>query len=297
MTRMQAGSSLVELMVGLALSLLTVLGTLTVISRSAQAYQRTDQETWLQDQGIYAIEVLRVALQQVGHVDASRPMSVIPSRPVKGAVLGLDDVILPAASTGLDGAKRGGIGGSDALAIHLPGGLHGLFRNCAGMPVPEANSQADDQGWSLFYVATDSRGEPELRCKYRGDSGWVSQALVAGVASFQLLYGLDHDSDGLPDDFVSASRVTALDAAGTAAGSASVWTRVVAVQMAVLLRTPQVAAGVRPPADIRLFGNAYAGHASHDPGTVQSAAQLLPDRLYRQFDALIFLHNSLRPTS
>lgn len=297
MTRRQAGGSLVELMVGLSLSLVVMLGLLTVVSQAAMAYQRTDQEAWLQDQGVYALEVLRVALQQVGHVDASRPTAAILSRPAQGAVFGLDDVTLSATAAKLDGAKPGGIGGSDAVAIHFSGEPQGLLRNCAGMPVPDATSEANDHGWSILHVATDGRGEPELRCKYHGDTGWVSQALVAGVASFQLLYGLDHDSDGLPDDFINASRVTALDTLGGAASSASAWTRVVAVHVAVLLRTPQTVGEVRAPADLRLFGKAYAAHAGDDPGTLQIAAQLRADRLYRQFDALIFLHNSLRPAS
>ncbi len=293
--RRQGGVSLVSVLIAAALSLLIVLAALRVVALSGSEYVRTEQDILMQEQAAYALELLRVALQQAGEIDASRPRTQRPARPAEGALIGLDDVAVPATTPALRGVRHGGHGGSDALAVRIAGDTQGLARNCAGLPVPQAALAAEDErGWSVFHVAPDRQGEPELRCKYRGDSGWVSQAVVGGIASFQLLYGLDHDEDGLPNDFVSAARLQALDDA-RGEGAPAAWTRVVAVHAALLLRSPQ--AVPTKPRTVELFGPDYARqHGSDDAGSVLAAAQLRPDRLYRQFDAVIFLRNSLRPS-
>ncbi len=293
----QRGISLVGLTISLGLSLGIVLAALGVATLSGADYVRTEQHALLQEQAAHVLELLAASLQQAGHVDPARPMPALAARPPDGALHGLDDVVVPAGSDWLAAARRGNSGGSDALAIRLVGDAAGRVRNCAGMPVPEATAASDDRGASIFHVAPGPQGEPELRCKYRGASGWTSQAVAVGVASFQLLYGIDTDSDGLPNDFVSASRLQAL-AAGSGAAGASPWTRVVAVHVSMLLRSLQTVPGVaRPPAS-DLFGGVYSErHAADDPGVRLPAGQLRPGRLHRQFDAVIFLGNSLRPAA
>ncbi len=289
----QAGGGLVELMTSMAVSLGIALCALYLVALSSREFARTEQDALLHDQAAYVFDVLATALQQAGHVDATQPTPQVAARLGQGALDGLDDAAVPATSAGFQGARPGS--SSDALSVRFAGDALGRMRNCAGMPVPAAENASDDRGWSVFHVATDRQGEPELRCKYRGSSGWVSQAVAGGVTSFQLLYGLDPDGDGLPNDFVSASRLRAL---GMASGGAalSLWTRVVAVHVALLMRSPQV---VRSPAlqkAVDLFGSEYAArHAVDDPGTTLAPQQLHPDRLYRQFDAVIFLGNSQRP--
>lgn len=278
-------------MIASALSLGILLAALRVTVLAAGHYLRAEQEALLHDQAAYAFELLNTALQQAGHVDASRAMPAIPSRPLQGAVTGLDNVSLPGGTPLLEGASQGG---SDVLAIHFAGDALGRVHNCAGMPVPEADTLSDDRGWSIFHVAVDTKGEPELRCKYRSDAGWVSQAIATGVTSFQVLYGLDHDADGLPNDFVSASRLHALDAAS--ARKISLWTRVVAVHIALLQRSAHTVHGLPAQRAIALFGAAYANaHGADDPGSLLPAERLRADRLYQQFDTVVFLANGLRP--
>lgn len=293
----QRGISLVGLTISVALSLGIVLAALRVAMLSGADYLHTEQHALLQEQAAHVFELLATSLQQAGHVDATQPMPAQAARPPDGALHGLDDVVVPASSDWLVAARRGSGGGSDALAIRLVGDAQGRVRNCAGMPVPEATEASDDRGASIFHVAPGPQGEPELRCKYRGASGWSSQAVAAGVASFQLLYGIDTDSDGLPNDFVSASRLQVL-AAGPGTAGASPWTRVVAVHVSMLLRSLQAVPGVTPPQTTDLFGSVYSElHAVDDPGARMPADQLRPGRLYRQFDAVIFLGNSLRPAA
>lgn len=288
------GASLVGLVISLGLSLFIILAALRVAAWSGADYVRTEQHALLQEQAAHVLELVAASLRQVGHLDPTQAMPALAARPPEGALRGIDDAIVPAVSPWLSAARGGNSGGSDALSIRLVGDAKGRTRNCAGLPVPEAADASDERGASVFHVADGPGGEPELRCKYRGASGWTSQAVASGIASFQLLYGIDTDGDGLPNDFVSASRMLAL----AAGAEASPWTRVVAVHVALLLRSAQPVPGLARPAAVDLFGSAYSDlHAADDPGTRLAASQLRSGRLYRQFDAVIFLRNSLRPAA
>ncbi len=291
---MQAGSSLVALMVSLTLSLGIVLSALNGVTLAGTDYLRSEQHALLQDQAAYAIDVVMAVVQQAGHVDATRAMPARAARPAQGALKGLDDVTLSAGSPGLDAASSGG--GNDVLVVRAIGDTFGRSRNCAGLPVPVPSDASDERGVSVFHVVpAGPQGEPELHCKYRGSAGWVSQAIATGVESLQLRYGIDPDGDGLPNDFVSASRLQTLEPVYGTAG-VSLWTRVVAVQIALLLRSPQAVQVPLRAQAIELFGSHYADrHAADDPGTRRATAQLQPGRLYREFNAVIFLGNRLSP--
>ncbi len=293
----QRGASLVGLTISLGLSLGIVLIALRVASSAGAGFVYTEQHALLQEQAAHVLELVTASLQQAGHIDATQRMPALPARPADGALLGLDDAWVPAGSASLAAARHGNSGGSDALAVRVVGDAQGRARNCAGMRLPEALDASDDRGVSIFHVADGPQGEPELRCKYRGASGWSSQAVAAGVAAFQLLYGIDTDNDGLPNDFVNASRLRRL-AAGSGAAPASPWTRVVAVHVALLLRSLLPVPGMPRPTGFDLFGSAYGDlHATADPGVRVAAGQLQPGRLYLLFDAVIFLGNSLRPAT
>jgi type IV pilus assembly protein PilW len=290
----QAGSSLVALMVSLTLSLGIVLSALRAVTLAGTDYLRSEQYALLQDQAAYVLDAIMAVIQQAGHVDATRAMPALPARPLQGALKGLDDVVLSAGSPGLDAAGAGS--GSDALAVRTIGDALGRSRNCAGLSVPAPSDASDERGVSIFHVVpTGPQGEPELHCKYRGSAGWVSQAIATGVESLQLRYGIDPDGDGLPNDFVSASRLQTLESVYGTTG-VSLWTRVVAVQIALLLRSPQAVHVPAPARAFELFGSHYADrHATDDPGTRRAVGKLQPGRLYREFNAVIFLGNRLSP--
>jgi type IV pilus assembly protein PilW len=150
-------------------------------------------------------------------------------------------------------------------------------------------------GWSVFYVARNGHGEPELRCKYRAAGGWGADAVVAGVDGFQVLYGLDTDAipDGVANRYVNASAIAALDAALVPGASAfdsatgqlrrSHWNRVVSVKVALLLRGAQAGQGARADATYDLFGSVYGGmQGAIDRGTRLAEADLAADAPVRE---------------
>jgi type IV pilus assembly protein PilW len=282
-------------MIALGVSTAIALSAMRLIAQSNADYQRTEQLVLIDDQAGHALDLIAHSLQQAGHVDAMVPMPAVPSRPFEGAVIGIDNSTVATGTPAIDKPVRGAHLGSDVLVVRFAGDASGRVSNCAGFTVAPSLTGDDDRGISIFYVALDSLNEPELRCKYRGSSQWTSQAIAAGVESFQVLYGIDTDGDGLPNDFVSASGVLALEAAA-ASTQPSIRTRVVAVELALLFRSPQPVREQFLTRAIDLFGQTYADrHATDDPGTRVAPSQLKPNRLHRRYSAVIFLNNSLRP--
>ena len=132
-------------------------------------------------------------------------------------------------------------------------------------------------------MTPDSTGEPELRCKFLArDGGWSAAAIVRGIESFQVLYGVRNVHDiGGDLDYVNASRI------GTR------WRDVAAVRIALLARGERNMRDGGAPVVHRLFGAAYQD--SHDVGTVVDEARLaapLQQRMRKLFQTTVWLRNS-----
>jgi type IV pilus assembly protein PilW len=263
--RRPRGATLAELMVSMALGLAVLLAAGALLVAANGAYVAQVNAAAVDDAGRYAIGILEHALRQGAYVDWEH---------------GLDPKEAPARLEGLDGASIGknsaaladpapGVNGSDVLAVRFAGAGpkpwgDGSVIDCAGFPVA-----GQEEGWSIFYVARSSQGEPELRCKYRGTGGWSADAVAGGVDGFQVLYGLDTDAmpDGVANRYVNASALAALDSALVLKGAGEAereqdrlrrtwWKRIVSVKLALLLHGERES-GKPADATYELFGPAY----------------------------------------
>jgi len=214
----------------------------------------------------------------------SAPVDVLPAR-----LAGLDARSLGSTTTGIATPLAAVANGSDVLAVRFPGAGGGTsgdgsVLDCAGFGVASF-----EEGWSIFYVAKNGDGEPELRCKYRGTGNWSADAVVTGVDSFQVLYGIDTDTprDGAANRYVNADAIRALDAAFAGLPAQELnrrtwWKRVVSVRIGLLLH------GTRPTrhgpanAEFQLFGPLHAANGgASDTGTVVRE-DALPDSVRRR---------------
>ncbi|HJV85878.1 MAG TPA: PilW family protein [Noviherbaspirillum sp.] len=278
-TRPDRGLTLVELMVSIALGLIIVMATSALLLSTKAGYLHQDDEARIQDAGRFAVDLIARSLRTASFRDWESTEAA--SRPGP-AVFGLDARSLRGRTPIIDTPVAKAINGSDVLAIRFSGAGSGengdgTMLNCAGFSV-SADSAANDaeasRGWSIFYVAEDTTGESELYCKYRGDDAWTSQAVARGVESFQVLYGIDTDADGLPEQFLNATAITALDKSlglsivdGRDRGGKSSWNSVVAVKFALLIRGANNTQGGSGTTQYDLFGKGYADmHAAADPG-------------------------------
>lgn len=282
--RGQAGVTLIELMISMAVSLFVVLAATALFVSTKSGYILQDDEANMQDTARYAIEVIGRAVRQASYEnwDGSQP-PVVASELLSPGVTGMDARSLKSRTQGVDSPLRSAVNGSDVLAVRFFGSGEGdngdgTMLNCAGFGVaaPSPGATEEERGWSIFYVAKDSTGEPELYCKYRGNTNWTSQSIARGVESFQVLYGLDTDEDGLPNRLLNASAIEALDDALILQGVNAVerardrsrkshWRKIVIVKIALLVRGAH-ASRADGPADYHLFGRDYAS-ASGDTGT------------------------------
>jgi type IV pilus assembly protein PilW len=280
----QRGLSLAELLVAMALGLVVLLATGMLFIGANRAYASQAQAAEMDDAGRYALDALARAVRQSAHVDWAASQAHNPAAPAP--VGGFDARSLPRASAGINGALPDAVNGSDVLALRYPGSGpgpdgDGATLDCAGFPV-----HGSEEGWSIFYVARNSQGEAELRCKYRGRSNWSADAVAGNVDGFQVLYGLDLNADGAPERYVNATAVATLDAALVLNGATpsqreedlrrrTHWKRVVAVRVALLLHGPRLAIRPRSDAVHDLFGPDYADAAgASDPGARLSEALL-----------------------
>jgi type IV pilus assembly protein PilW len=276
------GMTLPEMLVALAAGLAVLLGAgqLLVLANSAYAVQM--EAAAIDDGGRFALELVARALRQAAAADPdSLPAPGADGAPAR--IAGLDAHSVGRTTPGIDDPSADAVNGSDVLAVRFRGsgaapGGDGSSVDCAGFTVA-----AGEEGWSIFYVARNAQGEPELRCKYRGNANWSADAVVAGVDGFQLLYGIDSDAprDGAPNRYVNADAVRALDQALGASDAQDLhrrtwWKRVVSVRIGLLLHGAK-ATRTRPGnAEYALLGPAYAEAGAADAGSMLREAAMTP---------------------
>lgn len=308
---LQAGVTLAELLISMALSLLVVMAATALFVSTKSAYVAQDDLIEIQDTGRYAMDIIARALRQAGYDDWSAAQ-VDSTTQLSGAqVAGLDARSLKARTPGIDSPVTKSVNGSDVLAVRFSGAGagdsgDGTILNCAGFGVAAAASAEESRGWSIFYVATDATGEPELYCKYRGRDSWNAQSIASGVESFQVLYGIDTDADGTPNRLLNATAIDELDDAlplyganpaerASDKGQKSHWNRVVAVRVALLVRGAHAVRNDDPEAEYDLFGSEYwVAQGASDPGVRVREADLqkgVRARERRVFSMTIRLRN------
>lgn len=316
--RVQRGLTLVELLVAALLGLLVLLVASALLVSASGNYRNNVENMRLQDGGRYGLELMAQAIRQAGFVNwdsAQAPPGAAEDS--EASVSGLDAASISRNSEGIAGATAGAVNGSDVLALRYSGSGaggngDGSTINCAGFGVAQDDT-AQPRGWSIFYVAADGSHEAELRCKYRSASGWGADAIVRGVDSFQVLYGLDTDepADGVPNTYVNATALAALDAALVLTGAGAPererelrrrthWKRVCSVRIALLLHGEL---GSRPdsaPDTFDLFGKAYAdAGGAGDLGTRIVERDLAPPlrlRARQIFVTTVMLRNRSTPS-
>ncbi|WP_244258666.1 PilW family protein [Cupriavidus gilardii] len=297
-TAAPAGSSLVEVMVGLLLGTLATGAAVTTFHTMRTAYVIAAEQRELEQRGGALLETIATLLRHAGWHPA--PTAALPP-----PLIGRDDCGQPALGDALNCGKPG-IAGSDALWIRF-GGDHPFgdpampdryLSDCSGYPVavtvpgaataPASSPRvAGYLSAHLLYVADGADGEPQLLCRYpgRADGGtanntWNSGALARGVETLQLRYGVDRDGDGRVDTVMRASE---LNIDGPAA-----WRKVLAVQIALVLRTGAGVAG-SPASPLALLPARTAGEQGDD---IAFVPRTRPAASRRVFATTVWLRNA-----
>lgn len=310
--RRQRGLTMVELMVAITVGLLVLLFAGAMLISANRGHAALEDAARLDDSGRYALETIARAVRQTAYVNwdlQDAGIAIDPTAPAR--IVGLDSRSLVKTSEVVSDPRPDVANGSDVLALRFAGAGPGLdgdgsMTSCAGFGVSEL-----EEGWSIFYVGRSAIGDTELRCKYRGKTSWGADAIVGGVDSFQVLYGLDTDvpADGLSNLYVSASVVAALDDGLELDGAneaerdldlrrKTYWKRVASIKVGLILHGEKRVRTNAEPVTFDIFGPAYAeALGGADPGTRISESDMpgsLRERERRLFSSTIMLRNAPR---
>ncbi|MBZ2206963.1 PilW family protein [Massilia soli] len=305
----QRGLSMAELMVAVAVGLLVLLFAGAMLVSANRGHAAQEESARLDDSGRFALEAIARAVRQTAYVNWDRADAGIADDPAAPArIAGLDNRSLVKTADFISDPRPDVANGSDVLALRFAGAGpgpdgDGSMTSCAGFGVNEL-----EDGWSIFYVGRSASGDAELRCKYRGSASWGADAIVGGVDSFQVLYGLDTDvpEDGIANLFVNASVVAALDDELDLDGADEAereldlrrkthWKRVASIKVGLILHGQKRVRVNAQPVTFDVFGPVYAdAHGSADPGTRISESDMpgsLRERERRLFSSTIMLRN------
>jgi type IV pilus assembly protein PilW len=250
--RQVAGMTLVELMVALAVSLVVVLAAAASLLAARQGFTTMDTATQLRENGRLAMDMIQRIAVQAGYEDitqGSQKAGVAAfGATVDPDVSGFNNALFTgsttstvlttqarSACTAAQGAGTICRNGSDVLVIRYHGSDHydgttadGSIINCAGV-AEHHDPDPTKRPYSIFHVQL-SNGEPTLMCSYMKEdkSGWVTEPLVAGVESFQVLYGVHQSStkDDTANQYLRADQIT----------TPADWAKVRTLKIGLLLR-------------------------------------------------------------
>lgn len=302
----QGGLTLTELLVSLVLASIITLAATALYLVTVSSYKTVDAAQELQDSGRFALEVIGQAARMAGYQnyaqrdgsgnDNSRRFAATTFPTVRGF-----NNAKVATSTSItdDGTtNNGGVNLSDTLAFRFHGSSlttdaskpDGSMIDCQGV-AQNYPLNGDDVALSLFWISTDSTGEPTLQCISRGSPTARSlsrntQPILKGVETFQVMYGLDADDPakrmGTPIKWVSGQNIT----------TDADWRKVVAVRVGLVIRgdvgSSQGASAKVAENDFYPLGKEFTG-TSTEAGLKFTAPN--DGRLRRVFNATFKLRN------
>lgn len=234
---MHTGLTLVELLIAMTLGQLVVLIISAAVTANYVLYTAASDVLMLHEMGRATLDNMAQSIRHAGYINRGRQNVDLALRnKLQPAVFGLDAHTVPATSHALDGARPGRSRdhSSDVLALRFAS--DGGMTNCAGLTVSDQGKSGNaDQAWSIFYVANDQFGTPNLYCKFNsGDQGkrFTAQSIAQGVDVFRVRYQLDSDNR-----FVNAAAIAKLDASlpDYLLPARSNWNRVKTVKIALLI--------------------------------------------------------------
>lgn len=297
MRTLQRGLTLIELMVAMVLLLLVTLATATLYTVNAQSSRTIDANAYLDDNARYAFETIGQAIRNSGYrefaystkSEASPAASAFDGCTATEAcpIIGFDNSKVTTGTTDFGEAGTGLVNGSDSLAIRFSGSGTGAgdgsMIDCLNVSIPRATLSASNpsdtsivrgqMGLSAFWV-NNANTEPELMCTSFNPvtSARNSQPIVRGVESFQIAYGLDVTSDGIPDRWVSAANVTS-------------WKAVRAIRIGLVLRGAVGSAQATQNQTQYPLGESFDSTVSYTPGA--------DTRIRRNYITTFFLRNEV----
>jgi len=251
----QAGLTLIELMVAMALGLLIALAAAAALLVSRQGFFAVDAGSQLRDNARYAQDIVQRVGVQAGFKNVFFTSATNAPRDTAPHVFGINDA-KRTTTNGWDESSGWGTNdagkNSDILVLRAQTSTasatsttsDGTMIDCLGVAPAAVPTSEYDRFISILHVQESSDGEPALMCsREAAGGGFEAQPLVQGVESFQVLYGVDNvvantaptgTTDSVPDRYLRADQLTV--AANTEATYDN-WRRVRSLRIGLVLRS------------------------------------------------------------
>ena len=251
----QAGLTLIELMVAMALGLLIALAAAAALLVSRQGFFAVDAGSQLRDNARYAQDIVQRVGVQAGFKNVFFTSVANAPRDTAPHVFGINDA-KRTTTNGWDESSGWGTNdagkNSDILVLRAQTSTasatsttsDGTMIDCLGVAPAAVPTSEYDRFISILHVQASSDGEPALMCsREAAGGGFEAQPLVQGVESFQVLYGVDNvvantaptgTTDSVPDRYLRADQLTV--AANTEATYDN-WRRVRSLRIGLVLRS------------------------------------------------------------
>ncbi len=211
----QSGFSLVELMITLVLGLFIMLVTTAFYVSNKQTYRYINASTEILQSSQYALYYLR---ETIGHAGF----------PLQNGVGAFPANVADRTNPNVTPVLEGPGNNSDIISV-----TYRATNDCLGNPSP-LDAGGNPIATNVFSIQDlDANGIPDLVCD--GDNvvgGNPAQILIRGVQNMQIEYGVDTNTDGIPDTFADAQLVE-----NGISGPGPEWGSVVAVRIALLMRS------------------------------------------------------------
>ncbi len=172
----QAGLSLIELMIAIALGIFITAAMISLFVNSKQSFRINENMSRLQENGRFAVSYLSRDIPMADY----RACTV--ANQLNNAVSGTDGIIVD-PQTGYESVAP------DTVTI--------VYQT-------NACGTANATTTTVYSIQTGSSGNPAL---FRNIDG-TSQELVDGIEDLQFLYGEDTDNDKVPNHYVDVTSIT-----------------------------------------------------------------------------------------
>jgi type IV pilus assembly protein PilW len=266
--RAQRGFTMIELLVGMVISLLIVMAAVAALTVTQRGFTTVDASSQLRDNVRFTSDLIQRLGVQAGFKDINEavrlaqipPPAGVPANPPPN-VSGFNNAILTVANPDTVRTARTTVDGSDILILQyqnletFPGSgvSDGSMIDCSGNRIAAVPSGRYDRIISVLHVA-DSQGEPSLMCSSTttGIPFPPAQPIIRGVESFQVLYGVQGVVAGVAPPAVAASaplvanesapdrylRADQMAVAGDSVGTNANWRNVRSIRIGLVLRGP-----------------------------------------------------------
>lgn len=303
----QAGFSLVELMVALAIGLIVSLAVMIGYLGAAQSQRGQTDLSRLQESARFAFDLFGRETRNAGFANNTdnqpgiKFVALGTNTASNSMLAGSNDQSSPTLP---DGSNPAVINKGDVITFRYYGSdtldytaADGTVLNCTGTAI-----RAQQMNEDTLYIArdpnntqTDPAGEPTLFCASRiysvSTQTWTAGTgspvpVIPGIESMQFLYGEDTDADGVINHYVPAVALASPD-----------FTQVNGIMASVVVRTPTLS-GFSAAQTLNHFGTVYApGNTApaNDVGSVFAAPG--DARIRRVFNTVFSLRNKSISTS